>query len=337
MTDSIRFPKAGLGFFPTPLAELSKLSKRLGGPRILMKRDDLTGLAFGGNKVRKLEFLIGDALASGCDTVVTGGAAQSNHCRQTAAAAAAYGLACHLALGGEALYPHEIPTGNLLLDLLFAAEIHWCGTFRKGERIPEIMEQIRSRGGRPYLIPYGGSNATGALGFVEAVGELVRQLELSTLASAEVTHLVFASSSGGTHAGLMVGKARYGLSAKLIGIAIDKDAETEGAFRERIRSLADETAALLGMTCRFFPAEIDLETGYTGGGYGVVGDLERKAIRLLAETEGILLDPVYTGRAMGALIDMIERGRFSSGDTVLFWHTGGTPSLFPYAGDVLEA
>ena len=146
---------------------------------------------------------------------------------------------------------------------------------------------------------------------------------------------MFASSSGGTQAGLMVGKARYGLSAKLIGIGIDKYEEREGSFQERIRALADETAALTGISRRFSLDEIDLETGYTGGGYGVVGDLERKAIRLLAETEGLLLDPVYTGRAMGALIDMIEGRRFSSADTVLFWHTGGTPSLFPYAGDVL--
>jgi D-cysteine desulfhydrase len=294
-----------------------------------MKRDDQTGLALGGNKVRKLEFLVGEALAQGCDTLVTGGAAQSNHCRQTAAAAAACGLSCHLVLGGEA---PSIPEGNLLLDQLLGAAIHWTGEFRKGEKIPEIAESLRLEGRRPYVVPYGGSNTTGAVGFVEAVRELVSQL---AQLGESVTHIVFASSSGGTHAGLMVGKQLLGLKAELVGIGIDKGASGDVPFAEHILRLAGATAERLGVDARLSAAELTLREEYLGQGYGVVGELERRAIRLVAETEGILLDPVYTGRAMGGLIDMIERGELTRAESVLFWHTGGTPALFPHARDLI--
>jgi 1-aminocyclopropane-1-carboxylate deaminase/D-cysteine desulfhydrase-like pyridoxal-dependent ACC family enzyme len=221
-------PRHSLGFFPTPLVKLSRLTERLGGPRIFMKRDDQTGLGLGGNKVRKLEFLVGVALAQGCDTLVTGGAAQSNHCRQTAAAAAACGLACHLVLGGEA---PSIPEGNLLLDRLFGAAIHWTGEFRKGEKIPEIAESLRAAGRKPYVVPYGGSNTTGAAGFVEAVRELTEQL---AQVGESLTHIVFASSSGGTQAGLTVGKSLFGWDGKLIGIGIDKGASGDVPFAEHV-------------------------------------------------------------------------------------------------------
>jgi D-cysteine desulfhydrase len=295
-----------------------------------MKRDDQTGLGLGGNKVRKLEFLVGEALAQGCDTLITGGAAQSNHCRQTAAAAAACGLMCHLVLGGEA---PAVPGGNLLLDRLFGAVIHWTGEFRKGEKIPEIAQSLRSAGRKPYVVPYGGSNTTGAAGFVEAVRELTGQL---AQLGESITHIVFASSSGGTQAGLMVGKSLFGLESRLIGIAIDKGASGDVPFAEHIVRLANATAARLGVDSRFSAAELTLREDYLGDGYGVVGELERRAIRMVAETEGILLDPVYTGRAMGGLIDMIEHGEFAPEHAVLFWHTGGTPALFPYAGDLIK-
>jgi D-cysteine desulfhydrase family pyridoxal phosphate-dependent enzyme len=319
-----------LGFFPTPLVKLPRLTERLSGPRIFMKRDDQTGLGLGGNKVRKLEFLVGEALSLGCDTLVTGGAAQSNHCRQTAAAAAACGLACHLALGGE---PPATPEGNLLLDQLFGAVIHWTGELRKGEKIPEIAESLRSAGRRPYVVPYGGSNTTGAAGFVEAARELTQQL---AQLGESITHIVFASSSGGTQAGLTVGKSLFGWDGELIGIGIDKGASGNVPFAEHVVQLANATAERLGVQSRLSASELTIRDDYLGDGYGVVGELERRAIRTVAQTEGILLDPVYTGRAMGGLIDMIERGELSPEHSVLFWHTGGTPALFPYAKDLIK-
>jgi D-cysteine desulfhydrase len=319
-----------LGFFPTPLMELDRLTQKLSGPRIFMKRDDLTGLALGGNKVRKLEFLVGEALAHGCDTLVTGGAAQSNHCRQTAAAAAACGLACHLVLGGE---PPCTAEGNLLLDQLLGAVIHWTGELRKGEKIPEIAQSLQSIGRKPYVVPYGGSNTTGAVGFVDAVRELTNQLARS---GESITHIVFASSSGGTQAGLTVGKSLFGLECELIGIGIDKGASGDVPFEEYVVRLANATAERLDVPQRFSASDFSIRNDYLGRGYGVVGELERRAIRLVARTEGILLDPVYTGRAMGGLIHMIERRELSSEHSVLFWHTGGTPALFPYAKDMVE-
>ncbi len=322
-------PRRRLGFLPTPLTALPRLSALLGGPRLLIKRDDQTGLGLGGNKTRKLEFLLGEALARGCDTLITGGAQQSNHCRQTAAAAAACGLRCHLVLGGEA--PAE-PEGNLLLDHLFGATIHWSGELRKGEKIPEIAKEIRSRGGVPFVIPYGGSNPTGAAAFVEAVAELCGQLDEQ---GERVTHIVFPSSSGGTQAGLLVGKMVMDRTFEIVGIAIDKGEAGEAPFETHVLDLANATAARLGVRHEFGPTDVILRSDYAGAGYGVVDDLERHAIRLLARTEGILLDPVYTGRAMGALLDMIEKEEFSSDDTILFWHTGGAPALFSYAAELL--
>lgn len=329
MSNTLAFPRQPLGYFPTPVIELRRLGERLGGPRLFMKRDDHTGLGLGGNKTRKLEFLLGDALARECDTVITGGAEQSNHCRQTAAAAASCGLRCHLVLGGE---PSSDPNGNLLLSQLFGAEIHWSGELRKGERIPEIAERLQKAGSKPYVIPYGGSNSLGALGFVEATRELKEQLEQLSI---PVSHIVFPSSSGGTHAGLIVGSRLYDQSYQLIGIKIDKDETGEAPFEEQIISLASQTAKCHGITLDYGFSDLILRSEYVGGGYGILGDLEREAISLTAQLEGILLDPVYTGRAMGALIDMIRRREFSTDHNVLFWHTGGAPALFSYGSDVI--
>lgn len=321
-------PRYPLGFFPTPLVELKRLSKILTGPQIWMKRDDQTGLAMGGNKTRKLEWLLGDALSAGADAIVTGGAAQSNHCRQTAAAAALYNLECHLALGGTA---PDIATGNLLLDRLLGARIHWSGEQRKGETIPHICEQLAAEGKHPYVIPYGGSNTIGAAAFVNAACELQEQLAEM---SASITHVVIASSSGGTQAGLMVGQRVCRADWHLVGINIDKDRAEEESFAEAILNLANETAAFLELPAQDFTPDLTLRSEYVGAGYGRVGELEQEAIALLAQTEGILLDPVYTGRAMGALIHMIRTGEFRKEDGVLFWHTGGTPALFAYAADL---
>ena len=322
-------PRYRLGFFPTPVVHLKRLSDYLNGPQIWMKRDDQTGLALGGNKTRKLEFLMGAALSAGADTVITGGAAQSNHCRQTAAAAAMCRLECHLALGGT---PPAQTTGNLLLDCLFGARTHWSGSQRKGETIPKIVEDLKRAGKKPYVIPYGGSNAVGAVGFVEAARELTAQL--STV-SHTMTHIATASSSGGTQAGLMLGKQMCQADWQIVGIDIDKGQSERKSFAESIVSLATATAELLHYPFQFSEEDLILHSDYVGAGYGIVGDLEREAIALVAQLEGILLDPVYTGRAMGALIDMVRNRQLTKRDRVLFWHTGGTPALFAYAQDLV--
>lgn len=318
-----KLPRTKLGFFPTPISELKQLSGYLSGPRIYIKRDDLSGLALGGNKIRKLEFLIADAVTNGYDTLVTGGAEQSNHCRQTAAAAAFCGLECHLVLGGEE--PASC-AGNLLIDKLLGAKIHWSGEFRKGEKIPDVADELKESGRKPYIIPYGGSNSIGVYGFIEAMGELSSQLCSLNL---QIDKIVFASSSGGTHAGMILGKEIYDISSELIGIEIDK-AEGEGPYIDRLQKLVNHTSEFIELNRFFSKNEIVLRNEYLGNGYGIVGDLERDAIKLLASKEGILVDPVYTGRAMGGLLDMIRKNELKKNESVLFWHTGGTPSLFTY-------
>lgn len=320
-------PKVDLGFLPTPVVAVPRLSAAVGGPELLMKRDDLTGLAFGGNKTRKLEYMIRKALDQGCDSVITAGAAQSNHCRQTAAAASRCGLDCHLVLGGG---PPKRPEGNLLLDRILGARIHWGGARRKGEDIPDIVDRLRAEGRSPFVIPYGGSNELGACGFVEGVMELESQIDTTG-----ISHIVFASSSGGTQAGLMVGRACVGGSFKLLGIQIDKDPGPGGEIpRDTIVDLACRTAEAIGCGTRWSADDVLLDDSFSESGYGVVGSLERDAIALTARTEGILLDPVYTGRAMGGLIELIRSGAINRDDRILFWHTGGTPALFPF-GDAL--
>jgi D-cysteine desulfhydrase len=321
-------PRVQINFLPTPLVELKRLADVLDGPRIFIKRDDLTGLALGGNKTRKLEFLLGEAVSQNCDVVITGGAMQSNTCRQTAAAAAAVGLECHLALGGE---PPAFPEGTLLLDYLLGAIVHWCGERRKGEQIPEIAEKLCSEGHKPYIIPFGGSNAIGAIGFVAAMSELKEQLLAQ---NSKVDYVILPSSSGGTHAGITVGIDIYDLPVKVIGIGIDRGEPGEPPYESELATLANQVAERLGIESRYTASDFQMRYDYFGEGYGIVGDLEREVIQLVAQHEGILLDPVYTGRAMGGLIDMIRNKEFTSSDAVLFWHTGGTPALFEYAREL---
>ena len=318
--------KTSLGFFPTPLVELSRLSHFLGGPKIFMKRDDLTGLALGGNKTRKLEYILADALKQGCDTIITAGAVQSNHCRQTAAAAAKLDLECHLLLGGKA--PHKAQ-GNLLLDHIFNCHIHWTGTNRKGEDITRIFSQLKAAGKKPYIVPYGGSNELGAISFIDAIAELQDQKK-----GREFSHLVFASSSGGTHAGLILGKHIYNKTFELLGINIDKETNAALPFEQLITQLVNNTAKLIGLDYTISKNELILNSDYVGNGYGIVGRQENEAIVLTAKLEGILLDPVYTSRAMAGLIHLIRSGKIGKNDEVLFWHTGGAPSLFAYADDL---
>jgi D-cysteine desulfhydrase len=229
---------------------------------------------------------------------------------------------CHLVLGGTE--PQHV-NGNLLLDTLFGAHIHWAGDNRKGEDIPEITAHLQKAGKIPCVVPYGGSNETGALGFVAAAMELVEQRK-----GPDFSHIIFASSSGGTQAGLMVGKQILGMDWRLVGIKIDKEEASEKPFNETVLSLANATAQRLDVDYTFTPENLILNSDYLGDGYGVVGSAEKEAISIMARIEGILLDPVYTGRAMAGLIGMIRSGELGKDDRVLFWHTGGSPALFAY-------
>jgi D-cysteine desulfhydrase family pyridoxal phosphate-dependent enzyme len=321
-----RFPLAQL---PTPIEELKSLSRELGGPQLLIKRDDQTGLALGGNKTRKLEFLVGQALEQGANTLVTAGAAQSNHCRQTAAAAARAGLRCELLLNGT---KPELPNGNVLLDELLGARIHWIQPSERAAKLRELPDQLRKGGRKPYVIPVGGSNGVGATGYVLAMIELVEQLDGL---NRRVDHVVFASSSGGTQAGIVVGAKVTGFDGKLHGVSIDKGDRGGAPYEHELADIANETAQYIGFDAQFMATDFTVLYDYLGGGYGVVSELEREAIRLLGSREGIVLDPVYTGRSMGALIDLIRKKAFRSDETVLFWHTGGAPALFAYAQDLV--
>jgi L-cysteate sulfo-lyase len=321
-----RFPLAQL---PTPIEELKSLSRELSGPELLIKRDDQTGLALGGNKTRKLEFLVGHAIEQGADTLITAGAAQSNHCRQTAAAAAKAGLRCELLLNGT---KPEVLNGNLLLDELLGARIHWVQRSERDAKLRELSDQLRREGKKPYVIPVGGSNGVGATGYVLAMIELVAQLKRI---NRSVDHIVFASSSGGTQAGTVVGAKITCFDGKLHGVSIDKDNRDGAAYEDELADIANETAKYIDFDAQFTAKDFNVEYGYLGGGYGVVSDLEREAIRLLASREGIVLDPVYTGRAMGALLDLIRKKAFRPDETILFWHTGGAPALFSYAKDLI--
>ena len=321
-----KLSRVSIAHLPTPLEPLPRLTAQLGGPELWIKRDDQTGLATGGNKARKLEFLVADALAQGADTLITAGAAQSNHARQTAAAAAKFGLARVLVLRGEE--PPQV-LGNLLLDRLLGAEVRWAGDLPLPEAMAQVAEELRAAGRCPYVVPYGGSNAVGASGYVAAMEELLAQCAERDLC---FDHLVFATSSGGTQAGLMVGARALGYEGRILGISVGPRAES---LTHTLAGLATATADRIGLGLTYVPEDFAVNDDYLGGGYGVVGELEREAIRTMARAEGVLLDPVYTGRAFGGLLDLIRRGVFGPGERVLFWHTGGTAGLFGYGDRAL--
>jgi L-cysteate sulfo-lyase len=318
--------RVSIAHLPTPLEPLSRLTAQLGGPELWIKRDDQTGLATGGNKARKLEFLVADALAHGADTLITAGAAQSNHARQTAAAAAKCGLACTLALRGE---EPPLMQGNLLLDRLLGAEVVWAADRPLEDAMARVAKELRAMGRCPYVVPYGGSNPIGASGYAAAMEEFLTQCTEREL---HFDHIVLASSSGGTQAGLMVGARALAYGGRVLGISVDQEA---GTLRHRLADLATATADHLGLALAFTPEDFDVDDGYLGGGYGVVGELERAAIRTLARTEGVLLDPVYTGRAFGGLLDLARRGEVGQHERVLFWHTGGTAGVFGYGEEII--
>ncbi len=327
-------PRLHFALLPTPIEPLPRLGATL-GVQLYVKRDDQTGLATGGNKARKLEYLLAEAKERGAQTLVTGGAAQSNHCRQTAAAAAKHGMRCVLVLGGDK--PEQLDGNNLLASLL-GAELRWAGDASKADRddmMKAALVDEEADGRAAYLIPYGGSNSTGAAGYVAAAEELAEQLQRAP-SKFNVKHfdtIVFASSSGGTQAGLALGVAALGLQTRVLGISVDAE---EAALRARVAALANRTAEKLGIETLLAEADIHVDAGYLGSGYAVVGEAEREAIKMAARTEGLLLDPVYTGRAFAGLLDRIRRGKHKPGERILFWHTGGTVSL-PAFRDALTA
>jgi len=311
MVDRLHF-----AHLPTPVEELPRLSAFLGGARLLVKRDDQTGLAFGGNKTRKLEFLAAEAQAQGARTLISAGAVQSNHCRQTAAAAARFGFDCILVLTGES--PARA-SANYLLDGLFGAQIVHVQDRADRERVlQETFDQAARAGKQPYLVPYGGSSPTGALGYAFAMQELVEQ-------RVRADWIVFGTSSGGTHAGLTLGARLFGFQGRVLGVSIDED---ETWLKAHVSALASQASELLGERIEFTPGDVHATDAYCKAGYGVLTDAEREAVHLFARYEGLLLDPVYTGRAAAGLIDLLRKGFFKKEETVLFWHTGGQPALF---------
>lgn len=310
-----KLPRLRIAHLPTPVERLPRLSEALGGPTLLVKRDDQTGLAFGGNKTRKLEFLVADAQQQGAQMLITAGAVQSNHCRQTAAAAARLGFDCRLVLAGE---QPEQASGNLLLDHLLGAEITWAEGENREEVLQSTYQQAVDEGRKPYLIPYGGSNPTGAAAYAFALQEMLEQGYRPDV-------IVFASSSGGTQAGLLAGARIFGFEGRVLGISIDERAEV---LRARVAALANQAAEVVREAVSFSAEDVWVNDNFLGAGYGVMGRPEEEAIRLFARTEGLLLDPVYTGRAAVGLVSLIREGYFQPGQSVLFWHTGGTPGLF---------
>ncbi|MCP4426935.1 MAG: D-cysteine desulfhydrase family protein [Chloroflexi bacterium] len=317
-----------IAHLPTAVEPLTRLSKHLGGPDLAIKRDDQTGLATGGNKTRKLEFLVAAALAQGCDHLVTTGAPQSNHCRQTAAAAARHGLGCTVVLSGE---KPEIITGNLLLDKLLGAHVYWAGERPRPKAMNQATEELQEMGRKPYQIPLGGSNVLGATGYVLAMKELTEQLSAE---GRNIDAIVFASSSGGTQAGIALGAEIYGFQGQILGVSVDHPAD---AVKAQVTELAAATAVHLGLGNLSVADRINVNDDYLGGGYAVIGETEREAVRMVAELEGILLDPVYTGRAMGGLIDLIRQGVFTRDQNVLFWHTGGAAALPAFVDKLIDA
>jgi L-cysteate sulfo-lyase len=320
-----RFPRVRLAHLPTPLEPLPRLSEEL-GIELWIKRDDCTGLAGGGNKTRKLEFLLGDAFEQEADTLVTQGAVQSNHVRQTAAAAAAHGLDCEIILEartGSTAHDY-LANGNVLLDRLFGGGLR---TVAAGSDMVAELEttaaDVRVRGGKPYVIPGGGSNPVGALGYVDCAREIVVQADELDL---RIDRIVTATGSAGTHAGLVAGLAVMGADVPVLGIGVRAPKERQEA---NVFKLAEETAALLGHAGRVSRDQVVADCDYVGEGYGLVDQGVIDALKLAARTDGIVLDPVYSAKAMKGLIALSRAGRFK-GETLVFLHTGGAQGLFGY-------
>lgn len=324
---SKRSPRIPLGHFPTPLETMPNLERHLGGPRLWVKRDDCSGLGAGGNKARKLEFLLADARAKDADCVITIGALQSNHARQTAAACAKLGIECRLILRRGVPVDTEAynASGNMLLNGLFGAKVTVIPREASREREMEALaETLRKQGRRPYCIALGGTDAIGDLGYAECAREL---LEQCNAAGIEPGHVIVATGTGGTQAGLVAGLHALGSRARVIGISVEG---REAQQAEAVYRHASAAAQALGAGSPLPREAVEVLGGYYGPGYGLPCGEMLEALRLAARLEGLLLDPVYTGKAMAGLIGLARAGRFSRGDTVVFLHTGGLPGLFAY-------
>lgn len=322
-----KFPRVNLAHLPTPLEHLPRLSDHLGGPQIWIKRDDCTGLASGGNKTRKLEFSMAAALDEGADTIVTVGAVQSNHVRQTAAAAAKLGLACEVLLEHRVTDPSEpyAKSGNVFLDKIFGANLR---EYRGGTDFDAAMnvvaDEVRSAGGKPYLIPGGASNTVGALGYVNCALELLDQAQQQRLS---IDHLITATGSAGTQAGLAVGLKASGSDLPMLGIGVNASRDAQ---EDKVYQLAVETAEYIGKAGVVDRSDIVANCDYVGTGYGVPTDSMNEAVLLLARLEGLLFDPVYSGKALAGMIDLIRTGSFGNASNIVFLHTGGSAALFAY-------
>ena len=317
-----QIPQVDLGYFPTPLHECPRLSETLGGPRIFMKREDCSGLAFGGNKVRQLTFTIGDAVAQGADTIVHGAASQSNHCRQAAAACGKLGLNCYLRLARD---HKSILQGNLLLDNLAGVDVEIVDA-PFGPELDvvkyELAEKLKTQGMKPYVVASPRSTALAAVAFTWCIAEIAQQQQQLGIKA----DWIYTCSVGGTQAGLVLGTKTLGLKMKPFGIA---PIVWEGKL-ERMRTAANSAAELLELDTRVTDADIQNTDDYIGQAYGYLTPECIDALKLVAKTEGIFLDPVYTAKAMAGLMDHIQQGKLGRGDTVIFLHTGGTPALFAY-------
>jgi L-cysteate sulfo-lyase len=322
-----RFPRIRLGHMPTPLEPMENLSRHLGGPRLWIKRDDCTGLSTGGNKTRKLEYLMAEAIGQNADIVITQGATQSNHARQTAAAAAKLGLACLILLEDRTGYADAAYTqsGNVLMDKLHGADVsRRPGGADMQAEMEAAAAELRAAGRRPYVIPGGGSNPVGALGYVNAALELLAQ---ATAMDLRIDHLVHATGSAGTQAGLVAGLVALNSGIPVLGIGVRAPKAKQEA---NVLALAERTAAHLGLPGIIRPEHVVANCDYVGQGYGIPTEGMVEAVKLVAEKEGILLDPVYSGKGMAGLIDLIGKGQFGKDENVVFLHTGGQVGLFGY-------
>jgi L-cysteate sulfo-lyase len=322
-----RFPRLSFAHLPTPLEPMKRLTEFLGGPRLWIKRDDCTGLSTGGNKTRKLEFLMADALGQGADTILTQGATQSNHARQTAAIAARLGLDCHLLLEDRTGSNDENYNfnGNVLIDRLHGATVSKRpGGADMQAEMEKLADQLRREGKKPYLIPGGGSNPVGALGYVNAALEIVYQ---ATAIGLNISTVVHATGSAGTQAGLVTGFKALGGQVPVLGIGVRAPREKQEA---NVFDLARRTADHIGLGDIVERSDVAANCDYVGPGYGLPTPGMVDAVTLLARTEGILLDPVYSGKGMDGLIDLVRKGRFEKDSDIVFLHTGGSAALFGY-------
>jgi L-cysteate sulfo-lyase len=320
------FSRVPLAHLPTPLEHLPRLSEHLGGPQIYVKRDDCTGLASGGNKTRKLEFSMAAALEEGADTIVTVGAVQSNHVRQTAAAACKLGLACEVLLEHRVSNPTDYYTasGNVLLDRIFGANLRDYPSGTDFDvAMEEVADEVRAQGGKPYIVPGGASNKIGALGYVNCAIELLQQIDDQGL---NIDHIVTATGSAGTQGGLIVGLKAMGSNIPLLGIGVNVPRDQQ---EEKVYQLACETADYIGRPGCVAREDVVANCDYVGDGYGVPTESMNEAVLLLARKEGLLFDPVYSGKGLAGMIDLIRNGMLGDGN-IVFLHTGGSAALFAY-------